>query len=372
MSSSEPIRVAHIMGKMHGGGVESVVMNYYRHIDRSHVQFDFLVDEDSTIVPRNEIESLGGCVFPIPPYQQLTRYMDEIEGLFYREGWQVVHSHINSLSVFPLRAAKRANVPVRIAHSHSSTGKGERLPKLFMKQVLRCGAGVYPTHCIACGELAGRWLFGEGRYKVFRNAIDLGHFAYSPVARKQIRDKLGIPDDCFLVGHVGRFSPPKNQKWLSGVLNLLLQKVPNTRLVFVGEGPDRLADKAYFEAAGQSSSVMFAGQCPDSAPWYSAFDAFVLPSLYEGLPLVAVEAQRSGLPCVFSDRVTREVEVSDRVDFLSLNDCEVWADVLASYAVGNQPRELSGHDPRFAGYDIDVAAPRLVDFYLKVLKEARS
>lgn len=122
---ANPIRVAQIVGKMNGGGVEAVVMNYYRHIDRSKVQFDFLVDSDSTLVPREEIESLGGRVFEIPPYQHVIEYQRELLRLFRQEGWKIVHSHINALSVFPLRAAKKAGVPVRIAHSHSTSGKGE-------------------------------------------------------------------------------------------------------------------------------------------------------------------------------------------------------------------------------------------------------
>lgn len=115
---TEPIRVAQVVGKMVGGGVEAVVMNYYRHIDRSKVQFDFLVDSDSTLVPREEIESLGGRIFEIPPYQHAIEYQRELQSLFTQEGWKIVHSHINALSVFPLRAAKKAGVPVRIAHSH--------------------------------------------------------------------------------------------------------------------------------------------------------------------------------------------------------------------------------------------------------------
>ena len=121
------IRVAQVMGYMDGGGVEQVVMNYYRHVDRSRVQFDFLVDEDSTLVPRDEIESLGGRVFLVPPYQRVVAYQRALVGLFREQGWPIVHSHVNALSVFPLCAAKRAGVPVRIAHSHSTAGRGEPL-----------------------------------------------------------------------------------------------------------------------------------------------------------------------------------------------------------------------------------------------------
>lgn len=151
---TEPVRVAQVVGKMVGGGVEAVVMNYYRHIDHSKVQFDFLVDSDSTLVPRDEIESLGGRVFEIPPYQHVVKYQRELQRLYKQEGWNIVHSHINALSVFPLRAAKKAGVPVRIAHSHSMSGKGE-FAKNVVKGFLKLFSTRYPTNLAACTEHAG-------------------------------------------------------------------------------------------------------------------------------------------------------------------------------------------------------------------------
>ena len=141
---SRPIRVAQVMGKMLGGGVEAVVMNYYRHIDRSRVQFDFLVDADSTRVPRDEIESLGGRVFVVPPYQKPLSYQRKLVKLFAEQRWPIVHSHINTLSVFPLRAAQRAGVPIRIAHSHSTSNPNERA-KTVLKDILRTQANRYPA-----------------------------------------------------------------------------------------------------------------------------------------------------------------------------------------------------------------------------------
>ena len=370
MSQDKPIRVAQVMGKMLGGGVEAVVMNYYRHIDHSLVQFDFLVDEDSTLVPREEIEALGGRVFVVPPYQRLPRYLSELKGLFRREGWQVVHSHINSLSVFPLSAAKHAGVPVRVAHSHSATGRGEKLPKLLMKEALRTQANRYPTHRLACGELAGGWLFGGEPYGVVRNAVDLEAFAYSSEARARVRTELGVPEGHLLVGHVGRFSPQKNQEWLCGVLSGLLARVPDACLALAGDGPDRARAEQRFAQAGLSSSVLFLGQRADVSELYSAFDAFVLPSLYEGMPLVAVEAQRSGCPCLLSDAVTREVEVTGGVRFLPLGDPGAWARELERIALeGPLDRVAAGADPRISEYNIEAAAPRLVEFYEQALTE---
>ena len=200
-----PVRVAHVMGKMVGGGVEAVVMNYYRHIDRSRVQFDFLVDEDSAFVPREEIGSLGGRVFEVPPYQRPFAYARSLESLFADEGWPIVHSHVNALSVFPLRVAARAGVPVRIAHSHSTAGKGEPV-KNALKRLLRTQANRYPTHRLACSRYAGEWLFGEGAgFDVLYNAIELDRFPFNAEVRAEARADLGLVGDELAVGHVGRF-----------------------------------------------------------------------------------------------------------------------------------------------------------------------
>lgn len=175
--SKELIRVAEVMGKMLGGGVEAVVMNYYGHVDRPRVQFDLLVGNDSTLVPQGEIESLGGCVFAIPPYQRQLVYQRELVGLFREYCWPIVYSRVNALSVVPLCAAAKAGVRVRIAHSHSTSGRGEHV-KNAAKKVLRIFSNVYPTDRFACGRYAGEWLFGHGRsFTVVRNAVDLKQFA---------------------------------------------------------------------------------------------------------------------------------------------------------------------------------------------------
>lgn len=357
----EPIRVAHVMGKMVGGGVEQVVMNYYRHIDRSHVQFDFLVDSDSTLVPRDEIESLGGRVFVIPPYQQALRYQRELTGLFREEAWPIVHSHVNALSVFPLRAAKRAGIPVRIAHSHSTTGRGENARKA-MKLALRHFSRVYPTDLFACGRYAGEWLFGRGaEFTVMTNAIELASFKFDPVVRKEVRAELGIPEGTFLVGHIARFVTQKNHAFLLRVFARLKDMFPGSRLVMVGEGPLEGETKRLAQELGLGDSATFLGRRKDAARLYSAFDAFALPSFYEGLCVVGVEAQAAGLPCLFSDAVTREVGLSSAARFLPLDE-EGWVSALAELAgAGSLSREAP---EGVSEYDIDGAARRLEAWYL--------
>ena len=194
-SKEEPIRIAHVVGKWLGGGVEAVIMNYYRHIDRTKIQFDFLCDEDSTNIPYEKIEKMGGKVLLIPPYQDVVKYHKELKKVLQDGNYRVVHSHINTLSVFSLCAAKSAGVPVRIAHSHSTTNKKEK-KKNLMKQVLRPFSKTFATDYMCCSELAGRWLFGDKEYNkenvyLLNNAIDLEKFKYDESLRKKKRKEKG-------------------------------------------------------------------------------------------------------------------------------------------------------------------------------------
>lgn len=365
-----PIRVAQVIGKMKGGGVEAVVMNYYRHIDRSRVQFDFLVDEDSTVVPRNEIESLGGRVIMVPPYQRLPRYMSVLESLFREECWPIVHSHLNVLSVFPLRAAKRAGVPIRIAHSHSTSGRGEHV-KNALKKVLRHFSNVYPTTRLACSEYAGEWLFGRNAsFDVVYNAIDLRAFSYNASVRAQVRDELGLGDDTFAVGHIGRFMAQKNQAFLVDAFAEFAQTHHDSVLVFVGDGANRSIVERRATKRGVRDEVMFLGQREDANRLYQAFDAFALPSVYEGLGVVGIEAQRAGLPSLLSNRITREVDVTGTVEFLPIDDPEVWAQALARVAEGPEcDRSLHGIHSCFERYDIATAAQSGVAYYEHLAEE---
>lgn len=360
------IRVAQVMGYMDGGGVEQVVMNYYRHIDRSRVQFDFLVCEGSGMVPREEIESMGGRVLMVPPYKELPRYMRETERLFREESWPIVHSHVNALSMFPLRAAKRAGVSVRIAHSHSTAGRGETA-KNAAKLVLRRFSNVYPTHRMACSRYAGEWLFGKGAdFEVVYNAIDLSRFAFDAEARAEARADLGLVGGQTAIGHVGRFMPQKNHRFLIEAFALAAKRRPDLVLVLVGTGEAEALAEGWAAERGVSDRVMFLGQRDDVGRLYQAFDAFALPSLYEGLGLVGVEAQAAGLPCFLSDRITREVDVTGTVRFLPIDDPRAWAEALAEAEPGVR---INARREDFADYDIDRAAGRLAARYLELAKE---
>ena len=372
MSKKEPIRIAHIIGKWVGGGVEAVVMNYYRHIDHSKIQFDFLCDDDSTNIPYEEIEKLGGRVILIPPYQKVFKYHKELKKIFKENNYKIVHSHINTLSVFPLFAAWCAKVPVRIAHSHSTTNKKE-WKKNLLKVVLRPFAKVFANNYMCCSELAGRWLFGDKTYdkgEVFllNNAIDLDKFKYDQKVREAKRKELGIKKDTLVIGHIGRFVQQKNHTFLIDIFNEIVKKNKDSVLLLAGQGPLFEETKHKVKELGIEENVQFLGQRSDANELYQVFDVFLLPSLYEGLPVVGVEAQASGLLCFLSSDMTKETKVLETTTIMNLTSTsEEWAtnilDKVKVYKRIDTEEEISSNN-----FNINVEASKLEKEYKRLMK----
>ena len=360
------LRIAQVMGKMENGGVESVVMNYYRHIDRSKIQFDFIADNDSSIPQRAEIEALGGRVIEVAPYQKINRYLAELTEIFKKNEYKIVHSHLNTLSVFPLYAAKKAGVPIRIAHNHSTAGKGE-YKKNIMKYMLRPFAKVNATHYAACSRYAGAWLFGEkavdsGVVTIFNNAIDLDKFKFNEEVRSRVRRTLDI-EDRFVVGHIGRFCYQKNHEFLIDIFNAVHQKNPNAVLMLIGEGDLEYAVRQKVEDKGLMDSVMFLGNRNDVHELYQAMDVFVLPSRYEGLGMVAVEAQIAGVRTIVSTEVPDDVAITDSIEFLNLSDSvERWNDKVLNGK--EHPVLLKDKSDQF---NIHIWSQKLEEYYGKIL-----
>lgn len=370
-SSKEPIRVAQIMGKWLGGGVEAVVMNYYRHIDRTKIQFDFVCDDDSTNIPYEEIESMGGKVILIPPYQKAFQYQKQLRQILKQSNYEIVHSHINTLSVFSLFAAKCANVPVRIAHSHSTTNKKEK-KKNLMKQLLRPFSKLFATNYMCCSELAGRWLFGNREYDkenvyLLNNAIDLDKFKYDQVVRKEVRQDLNINEDTLVIGHIGRFVEQKNHNFLIDIFKEVYKKNNDSILLLAGQGPKIEEIKEKVRAYNLQDNVVFLGQRSDANRLYQAFDVFLLPSLYEGLPVVGVEAQATGLLCLLSNDMTKETKVLESTQFLPLTitSCD-WSDIL----LNNYKIKRYSNINKFTemGFNIKTEASKLANMYCNLLE----
>ena len=371
MEGEKIIRVAQVIGMAIDGGVEACIMNYYRAIDKSKVQFDFFVESTSSIIVREQIEKLGGVVILIPSYKNPFRYMRVLKKLFMDGKYDVVHSNMNVLSVFTLRAAKKAGIKGRIAHSHSTTNKKERL-KNTLKNVLRPFSKLYATDYFACSEKAGRWLFGDrafdrGKVTIVNNAIDLDKFVYRSEIRSEMRRDLGL-DDHFVVGHVGRFMTQKNQRFLLEIFYEFQKRNPESKLLLLGDGPLRAALVQRTKELGIDSKVIFAGVQKQPERFYQAMDCFLLPSLYEGLPVVGIEAQINGLDCFFSDTITREVQVNENVEFLSLDlTAKDWAERISSAQKGGDrrcPKNFVG-----SKYDIVSEAEKLLQSYERIVGE---
>ena len=347
-------------------------MNYYRNIDKDKIQFHFLCDEDSTNIPYEEIEKMGGKVIIIPPYQRLFEYQKELYRIFKENNYKIVHSHISTLSVFPLRIAKKAGVPIRIAHSHSTSNKKEWKRNLI-KNILRPFSKVYANQFFACSELSGRWLFGEkafknNKIKIINNAIDLEKFKFNKEIRNKIREKLDILEDTLLIGHIGRFVTQKNHEFLIEVFNDIYKGRKNSKLILIGQGNLKKKIVKKVEELGLKDNVIFTGQINNVSDYYNAMDIFILPSLYEGLPVVGIEAQANGLLCEFSTDMTKETKVLNTTRFISLKETpENWAKIiLEDYK--NFKRKDSFDEMTENNFNIIKEAKKLEEYYIEKRK----
>ena len=353
---SGPIRVAQIIGVACNGGVESVIMNYYRNIDKTKVQFDFLVESESKIINKEEIESMGGRVVIIPSYKKLFKYNKELKRIFKENNYDIVHSNMNTLSMFPLRVAKKCGVKVRIAHSHSTSNKKEFLRNL-LKNILRRFSKDYATHYFACGELAGRYQFGnktydQGKVTIIKNAIDVEKFAYNQEERNKIRKNLNL-EDKFVIGHVGRFVKQKNHMFLIDVFNEVVKENKKAVLLLVGDGPLQK------EIENKIANLKLK-DTNDTAPLYSAMDVFVFPSLYEGLGMVLVEAQIAKLKCVYSQNVPDEAVIGDGCIKANIEFLSEWKEAINK--VFNLQNTVVNNN-KIESYDIRKQADRLENLY---------
>lgn len=365
--SNAPVRIAHVIGKMCAGGVESVVYNYYREIDKSKFQFDFFYDSDSTVEPPQELIDMGAKFFEIPPYQKLPAYLKSLKMHFINNHYEIVHSHMNTLCVFSLWAAKKAGVPNRISHNHSTAGKGET-KKNILKYALRPFAKIFPTQLCACSNYAGRWIYGkQANFKVLNNAIDLDKYKFNEIVRNELRQELKI-EDKFVIGHIGRFCYAKNHDFLIDVFYEVSKKKDNAILMLIGVGELEEEVKNKVKNLGIEDKVLFLGKKNDAYRYYQAMDLFLFPSKYEGLGMVSIEAQASGLPVICSTSIPSEAKVTDLVSYLSLQDgIEKWVDVVID-TYSNYSRRDTSEEVRNAGFDIRTEAVKLLEYYEELLK----
>lgn len=354
-------RVLQVVTDMNMGGIENLIMSYYRKMDRSKVQFDFLMHRVESSYFDEEILAMGGRIYRLPPIHPKTfaAYRRELKKFFDTHQYRVVHAHNNAYSMFVLREAQRHGVPVRIASSHVAFPKLGLLKRLTY-DYCRSRINRYCTKRFACGALAGQWLYSGAEFDILTNAIDALRFCFSPEIRDAYRSQLGL-DDAFTVLHVGRFDYQKNHNFLLDTFAEILKREPTAKLLLAGDGSLRpeMERKA---ASLPEGSVRFLGVRKDISELLQAADVFAFPSHFEGLPVTMIEAQAAGLPCVMSDRVTGECVVTDLVTSLPIDDPKRWAEEIL--AKKHTPRTDRLADIRCSGYDITAAAEKLTRFYL--------
>ena len=370
------LRVLQVVTHMNRGGLETMLMNYYRHMDRDKVQFDFLTHRPYDGDFGEEIHALGGKIYHLPLLNPFSKsYLSELDRFFKEHPeYLVIHVHQDCLGGVILRAAAKNGIPVRIAHSHTSHQTKDL--KYPVKLVYRRIIPRYATDLFACGQESGNWMFCGAPFRVLTNAIDAQAFRFRGDIRKAVREELGISENDILMGHVGSFTPPKNHAYLVDIFNEVQKKRP-ARLMLVGDGEGRASIEEKVKAAGLSDRVIFAGLRTDVNRLLMAMDVFVMPSLYEGVSFASVEAQASGLSCIISDKTPLECDVTGRVRQIALdNGPEVWARAVIEEAdkAWENP-DVEARDTYdvicAAGYDINANAAKLQRYYLRKQEKAK-
>ena len=364
-----PIRILHVIGAMNRGGAETMIMNLYRHIDRSKVQFDF-VEHAKEAVFDNEIRQLGGRIYRCPRFVGVNymTYRRWWKSFFHRNSriYPVIHGHIGSSAGVYLDEAKKAGI-YTIAHSHNTNGRIS--VKNLMYRAFSHRTRYIADYFFGCSEAAGKDRFGRkivsgNRFSLLNNAIDVPKYSFNEQVRCEVRRDLGIQPQELLVGHVGRFEEQKNHRFLIKCFNLLARKKENTKLLLIGDGSLVNEIEDQIDSVGLTNQVILAGVRSDVYRLLQAMDVFVFPSLYEGLPVTMVEAQAAGLPCVISDVITDEtVLIEELVRKESpKKGLDAWCrDIMQMAEIQRRDRSTEIINK---GYDVHTTARWLEEFYL--------
>lgn len=369
----EKLRILHLPNTLSKkSGIMSFIMNYYRGIDKEKIQFDFLVFDTIEDNYEEEIVNLGGRIYklnnsasknPLFIQKEVNKFLNEHQNVY-----PIIHYHAISIWHFALKIAKKHRVKHIISHSHATMYSDKKISAIRNKFLIS-KMKKNTNHYFACSEAAGRFLYGDtlmdtGKVKITNNAVDCSKFKYDKIQRDVIRKDLGVEDE-LIIGHVGRFNEQKNHLFLIDIFYAVLKKEPSAKLVLVGEGPLRRMVEEKIERLKIEDSVFILGRRNDVPNILSAIDIFLLPSLFEGLPFVGVEAQASGLPIILSESITKEIGLNNYM-YISLNmSANYWADKILSinYRID---RMNAYKDVMDKGFDIFQESIKLEELYIKM------
>lgn len=369
---TQPIRVLQVIGQMNRGGAESMIMNIYRKIDRTKIQFDFVVHTDEKCDFDDEIKSLGGIIYNCPRFMgnNIIDYSRFWNHFFeYHKEYRIIHGHIGSSAAIYLNIAKKYGL-FTIAHSHSS-GFGSGIKGIMYRMFS------YPTRFIAdyffaCSENAGISRYGKRVvndktiFSVLKNAIDVNQYVFSEKIRQKKRKELNLVNK-FVIGHVGRFDKAKNQEYLVEIFNEIADKNKNAVLLLIGDGELKSYLIEKVKNYGLEDRVIFTGVRSDVNELLQVMDIFVFPSLYEGLPVTVIEAQAAGLPCLISDTITDEVCITSLVQKLSIKESvKEWSQKIVLLHQNESKYEDVLKVIRIQSYDVNISVSNLEEFYLNI------
>ena len=367
------IRILHVIGSLNNGGSQAMVMNLYRNIDRSKIQFDFIVDRSDELFFAEEIKALGGRIYFLPTFniKNIPIYKKEWKNFFEKNReYKIIHGHVRSTASIYLGIAKKYGLKT-IAHSHNnSSGKGI---KALIKNVLQYPIRYIADYYFACSRNAGEWLYGKkvckgDRFTIINNAIDSSKFIFKNATRQKVREKMNI-NEYFVIGNIGRFHHQKNHEFMINVFKAIHDKDKKTKLLLVGDGELLENIKKKVENLGLSKSVIFTGIRSDTNDLLNAMDLFIFPSIYEGLGIVAIEAQASGLQCVVSDAIQDEVFITNLVESISLKEpVELWAEKILSYK-NNYQRYNRQSEIINSGFDIRKVTDQIQNLYFNIYEK---
>lgn len=345
-------------------GVTNVICNLHAAMDKSDMTVDLLAINTPDEIYNAQFAAAGGKVTVLArSIAHPLRYVNALKKHIRENGYDIVHAHGNSATLaLEMLAAKLGGCKVRIAHSHNTTCTFMAVHKLLQPLFLSLS-----THCLACSEAAGKWLFGKRSFTVVNNGIQTARFTYDRDARQQLRQQLGVADGCKLIGHVGLFNEAKNQGFLIELMHRLAAAGEDYKLVLVGQGQLREAARQQVQAMGLEDRVIFVGITDQVRSYLSAFDVFCMPSLYEGLPVALIEAQTAGLPCVVADTITREADKTGNMTFLPIDrGTAVWEETLKTFSWPEDRQSYANAAVESicrCGYDISYEAGKMKDYY---------
>lgn len=374
MQEYNPIRILQVVGTMDFGGAETLIMNIYRNIDKSKVQFDFLCHNRIECKYADEIYKLGGKIYKVDGIKKagLFDYLKQLK-LFFKthKEYNVIHAHNSIDNGIVLWQAKKQKIPCRISHSHNTIYRyNTKNPliywyKLLSKRLNNKSA----THRFACSNEAGIALFGKNNFQLFYNAIDVKNFQYDIKKREDIRAKLFIKKDEILIGHVGRFAVEKNHKFLIDIFAEYLKIYQKGKLILIGAGPLENEIKQKVSELGITERVIFPGLVSNTYDYYSAMDVFLFPSINEGLPVSLVEAQASGLPVIMSNRISPEIIITDNVKELPLEASKkLWVDEIYKSILNSKQRDSYADCLLKTSFNINTYVIELQSIYLNLYK----